>query len=587
MIKANKWTGVNGMRHDEEWSGEDTPGWDEWSDREEDWDDYANREETDEDWEEWDNREQPDEEWEEEFYRIYREYYPEEFEDEDEDATSDEEDDFYQWPSDSTLNYFNQLLNGKKYTDEPIIPRKAPEPLPQPLQAARSLEGGMARRYQNPAQLFLKQAKLLEHYEDDYPHCLNPYLYYPTYARLSNSELRSYFTFRTRVRRGEEPGGCSSFAFLYIYELINGIGVENPREGLEKLDAAVERFCGIDTGIRLYWNQWRQDYLVYYGLPPELNHPSRDDAFARLDEADTMDTQEIIDTLKTADAINSWLNRSKCYAAHREEFDRVLADTVRGISRRCSGKTRSFCDRYFGILHEEPTRLFSTAVFADPLKRKTADYVFSPWHTYRLEGGVWMRRRRYATESGIRKLTGLVKSVDNVLRAHFDPKHLIQAPEQQKWVNTLMAESLQAILDEQEAQRREQQRLKIDYSALERIRTDAAITREKLRVAEEMDEFPQELPERTPVQPTQPAALAEDASDPASESCPLNRAEYRLMKCLLYGSDTGWVQQEGMMESVLLDGINEKLYDIFQDSVVEDAGIIEDYIDELKEMIAP
>ena len=40
--------------------------------------------------------------------------------------------------------------------------------------------------------------------------------------------------------------------------------------------------------------------------------------------------------------------------------------------------------------------------------------------------------------------------------------------------------------------------------------------------------------------------------------------------------------------SVLVDGINEKLYDTFLDSVLDDTpALIEDYINDLKEMIHP
>ena len=42
------------------------------------------------------------------------------------------------------------------------------------------------------------------------------------------------------------------------------------------------------------------------------------------------------------------------------------------------------------------------------------------------------------------------------------------------------------------------------------------------------------------------------------------------------------------MLSVLVDGINEKLYDTFLDTVLDDSpALIEDYIDQLKEMILP
>ena len=73
-----------------------------------------------------------------------------------------------------------------------------------------------------------------------------------------------------------------------------------------------------------------------------------------------------------------------------------------------------------------------------------------------------------------------------------------------------------------------------------------------------------------------------------SADCPLNEVEYRLLHCLLYGENTGWIQSEGYMLSVLVDGINEKLYDTFMDSVLDDTPeLIEDYIEDLKEMVAP
>ncbi|MDE6281075.1 MAG: hypothetical protein K2M15_04695, partial [Oscillospiraceae bacterium] len=69
---------------------------------------------------------------------------------------------------------------------------------------------------------------------------------------------------------------------------------------------------------------------------------------------------------------------------------------------------------------------------------------------------------------------------------------------------------------------------------------------------------------------------------------PLSPPEYRLLQCLLYGGDTGWVQGEGHLLSVLVDGVNEKLYDTFLDTVIDDGPqLIEDYIDDLKEMVHP
>ena len=78
------------------------------------------------------------------------------------------------------------------------------------------------------------------------------------------------------------------------------------------------------------------------------------------------------------------------------------------------------------------------------------------------------------------------------------------------------------------------------------------------------------------------------AGRPGGGESPLDPAEYRLLQCLLYGGDTGWVQEEGYLLSVLADGINEKLYDTFLDCVLDGTPQpVEDYIDGLKEMVRP
>lgn len=50
------------------------------------------------------------------------------------------------------------------------------------------------------------------------------------------------------------------------------------------------------------------------------------------------------------------------------------------------------------------------------------------------------------------------------------------------------------------------------------------------------------------------------------------------------------MRSSGLMLSVLVDGINDKLYDTFSDSVLlgdDPPELIEDYIPDLKEMIHP
>ena len=139
----------------------------------------------------------------------------------------------------------------------------------------------------------------------------------------------------------------------------------------------------------------------------------------------------------------------------------------------------------------------------------------------------------------------------------------------------------------------QEKKITIDYAQLTRIRQDAAIIREKLIVDEDMDLSEEPAPQEQ--EPEQLSLLAPPQGPPAPAApsgstgdSPLGPPEYRLLHCLLYGGDTGWVQAEGHLLSVLVDGINEKLYDTFLDTVLDDTPqLIEDYIDDLKEMVHP
>ena len=57
----------------------------------------------------------------------------------------------------------------------------------------------------------------------------------------------------------------------------------------------------------------------------------------------------------------------------------------------------------------------------------------------------------------------------------------------------------------------------------------------------------------------------------------------RILCALLTGGALDWVRAEGQILSVLVDGINEKLYGDFSDTVIEGEppAVVEDYREEL------
>lgn len=467
------------------------------------------------------------------------------------------------------------------YMDEPIYHReKTPEEkLPAPLQAARSLEKGAARMYQNRRSLFLNQAKLLEFYKDDYEGGYISHCYYPTYDLLSNRELRSYFAWRTKVRNGDIQPSCSCFAYLYLYELINGIGTGTPVEGLHKMDDFAAAYKEYESSLMNYYANWRKSYIIYYNLSDSFlegeEREGEEAHMAVLDSAQEQTDDAIAAAVKQLSP--GWLNRSKFYKTHQTDMDRVIVQVLRRMHQHYSARSkRTFSEQLFGSRETHSVDLFCHAVFCDPLRHENSRYYITDSHYYECRNGYWTETSCFIDSHKRRKLEDLMKTIDASLRVALNDGKPIKSPSQLKWVTKVIEEEVAALLETQKQQEAAAKRVQIDYSALAQIRREAAITQDKLATEEELEE---EAPPAVQPPPPQPEALPGD--------CPLDKTQYRLMQNLLYGGDTSWVQREGKMVSVLLDSINEILYDTFQDAVIEDQQVVEDYIDELKEMVKP
>ena len=478
------------------------------------------------------------------------------------------------------------------FEDEAIRPRPVPqeERLPSLLRTARSLENAPDRPWQSRESIFQKQGKLLANYEDDYSGTCNVVRYFPTYQALTDQELRCYFSWRTKLRRGDVQKTALSFAFLYIYELLNQIGVDNPMGGYRKLEQFRDAYGPLDGGILSYLDRWMMDYVVYYDLDANLLAGSRQVLFDRsitiLDNIRHQEPEKVMFAL--TQLAPKWLARSKFYAANRDDCDEVIVNVLRRVSDHYDARCKkSMAEQYFGKCSQYQTRLFDSAVFCDPLKRRCFEYAVDERCVYRCQNGLWTVTKHPGPLHPSGKLEDLIKTIDAILREEFAYKHPVKYETETKWLVKIIREEAQALLAKKQAA--EAKKLKIDYSQLEKIRSDAAVTQEKLIVEEELETEHAEPPEEIA---TPACALARNGiSSPSGipdEDTPLDAAEYRLLQCLLYGKDYAWVQAEGFLLSVLVDSINEKLYDTFLDSVLDDTPeLIEDYIEDLKEMVRP
>lgn len=474
----------------------------------------------------------------------------------------------------SAAEWFRSVV----YQDESIIRRPAPhrEKLPPLLTAARSLETGRGACSLSREALFVKQARLLENYEDNFPYSAPVQRYFPTYQSLTNPELRGYFTWRTRLRRGEIEKTSLSFAYLYLYELINGIGIADPLDGYRKLEDFREKYGALDDRVLWYLDTWMADFVVYNNLDPALLKGAGDPdkqalVFAQMPDKTDAEILEAVNALAPG-----CLTRSRFYKAHPQDMEWVTVRTLRRMYDHYSRCKHGLIEQFFGVRIENPVWLFSSAVFFREKKEENRVYRISPIRCYRCRHGLWYLEQYSHGDKAPAQLRSLIRTIDAEMREIYDFPYPLKSQKCAKWLADSIHEEAEKLLSEKKIA--ESRKITIDYSRLDKIRRDAAVTQDRLMVEEE--EQP-EMPEVPPEPTAQPVP---------EESLPLEEAELRLLRCLLYGGSLTWVRQSGKILSVLADGINEKLYDIFSDAVLtmdDPPEIVEDYMDELKEMVSP
>ncbi len=520
-------------------------------------------------------------------------------------------DDFY-----SDERFLNKKsMQSKTYRDEPILKRASAMQnyTPPKIEQMRKLAEGQGSYNWSSPKLFVRQGRLMADYEDDFAFSGTFFRYYPTYQLMSDVQLRGYFSWRTMVRRGQVEPTALSFAFVYIYELLNLIGVSSPEEGYEKLVAFRNAYAPIDGSVDRYLRDWLVDFVVCYGLDPALLRESEAllpyRQYTVLAQYRQHTEEELFDAVCGLSSYN--VEKSKFYKAYPEDTRAVLCRVFTDFSQHHADKCKnSLCERLFGKVHTLPYTMFSSAVFLQDREKPDADYEIFPWYGYMLRRGTWYRTRLDRTPAKNRKLGELVRDVDAILRERYG----FEAPLKQTDKTKLFTGIVNNAIDEWQAEKKRKAAavIHIDVSKLNAIRTDASATQEKLMTEEERDEESGENAEfgirnselRDVARRLAPLERGEssefgvrssefgispsDATE--ADDLPLDETEAAVLRAVLRGEDAeAAAKVAGRMLSVVIDAVNEKLFDLFGDTVIYDAGdgpaVYEDYEEELKERI--
>ncbi|MBR2995335.1 MAG: TerB N-terminal domain-containing protein [Lachnospiraceae bacterium] len=469
------------------------------------------------------------------------------------------------------------------------------EVLPEKLRQMRHLYQYGRESSQARAQNFVRQAVFMQDYEDDVPWIGGFSSYYPTYHDLTTRQLRGYFTWRTQLRRGNFKPIATSAAYIYIYELLNGIGTASPEESLRKLQEFEEGYLdsGIgDERIRPNLHRWMLEYAVLKDLPPARARQLAEPHFAEQNAA-------LSALLLPRAHSDEEVFKALCRLGGKKLKDSpvITGDPARGM-RLFAGAYREACAYQrggknlftlcFGERVERQWFPLANAVYLHAQKEPDRDYYLDDCCSYHLRNGIWRVKNYEKPHFDRTWLQGFIHETDTRLRRYLKTGRYLKENPADAWVLPFLDEVLEADRKEQiEAAR---PKITIDLSGLDQIREDAAVTRESLLTEEERQEsFASDEVQGW----AEPVRTDSDDSKPAESELivpGLDAVQVRILRMLLYGENPAeLIKESHLMPSITADAINEAFYDEIGDTVVlcEDDRLllVDDYEEDLKELL--
>ena len=413
------------------------------------------------------------------------------------------------------------------------------DPVPAKISEMKAIYFNFSYASRSSAWFFYQQGKFMEDYED-YVFYDRPFKrYYPTYNDLSVRQLRGYFGWRTRFREGRnDPSVPTSFLYLYIYELLDNIGVE-PDEGFAELRYMDETFGAKDETMHRHLTAWTRDYVVYYGLDAACAamYFSNVGGGARSALRSFEETGEAAPGLfEAVESLSSYhVGRSPCYKKDPEGMQQAVLKSIQRVSEYLKAQGRGTLSGHcLGTVHPHSVRLFAGAVFYDHLRYEDYTYEVSPARIYRCHRGVWTLEQDTAAERPSALIGWILRETDRQMRLQTGSGRELQpspgSPE------PLVAVVRQAVADYlQEKKEAARPKITFDMSSLGRIRRDADVVMASLLVDEpDEEQFPDDeswgsVADEMPIQGSDESRIpiTDDGYNPKHGESQISKSEER------------------------------------------------------------
>ena len=505
----------------------------------------------------------------------------------------------------SSFSNKHQVSSDVQYTDT-AIPQPGtvfsyPPDTPPKIREMMSLYQLGDGSFQMKCKNFYLQGKFMENYEDDYLWTGSFKRYFPTYHDLRIDQLRGYFTWRTELRKGQFRRISPSFAYIYIYELLNQIGTSSPEDSLDKLKEFETQYVRAGFGDDVMYNllhKWMLEFSILYDIPPEtarlLANPElvqTDESIEILRNPEVHSEEEIFHSLSQLSSTK--IDNSPVIKSIKERGIHLFAEIWKYTLKNYRYNDRDVIFLIFGEQRKLRFHPLGNAVYWERRQIPPKEYRLTPCRHYKYQDEIWTEFSYQSINFDKKYLNQLLHESDRRLRIYLKTGHPLKEKADEYWtvpyIDAVIESDRKAII---EASR---PKVHIDFSELDQIRLDAINTRDSLLTEDEIEhedpqptipDNPQEMMSGDHQEMKLHAAPTEPVIEDSSSTIALDEVHARILKMLLDDEPCHeFITSQHLMISIVADTINEALFDEIGDNVIECDGnhltLVEDYRDDV------
>lgn len=481
----------------------------------------------------------------------------------------------------------------------------------------RNLDWQQDFGYVSREQQFVRKAKELETADVDSAEFVPFQTYWPTYDQMQPRQLKWFLFWRKEVRAGRYPDTDLSYLFVYLYELIHGIGWAEPAEGYALMERVWRAYRQRHPKLDTYAREWLFDFTLVFDLgemPTEPLHKLPRSLSPELKELEwkrrfTAEPLELSWEL-LLQLIDYEVEKSRFYAEQGRKYLRNYVPKVIGLVDGYLAKTKgSGMLGLFMPCEKKVIRyLFRSAVYDHELYGRTKTVSVLPV-SESPPLCAYLTQLVRLTENKLRELTGykgklrgvsvepeVERLVSRFLHKEFDSRRAEEAKAliPKVKINAAKLRQLQRESDEVRdmllteeppfppAKHREPQQAEIDFE-----REWPGFEEDQPRQQEPEEHMEQaELELMPPEEDVEQLELSEEWRELFLR---FSEAHRKMLSALLHGEDAavryGIAEQAGSMPELLMDEINEIAMEWIGDLLIDGDEITEEYRSELSDML--